>query len=207
MATDKTPTNDKEQASKDALSQTADFVRFSSGLVTATLAFSFAFLSGPLAMSETARAFLYVSWVIFLISLLAALVVFGVIPPKFEDRDYSLHDAALNIPGVIHLGTYLLGLVFLAVGVAIASRPSGDALPTAQAATEKALQVLRKPSLILLSVDLINGVQSTKSSFTTWRVRLQAPAKGRSAATTLDVLLNANTGRYTVYHGARPGTK
>jgi len=203
----KVSTDPSEHACQDALKQTADFVRFSSGLVTATLAFSFAFLSGPLAISDTARTLLYASWIVLLISLLASLVVFGVIPPKFEDRDCTLHDAALNVPGLIHLGTFLLGLVLLAIGVAIAFRPPADALPTAQAATQRAILALKKPDVQLVSVELINGIQATKSRDATWRVRLRTRPKARSATTTFEVLMNANTGRYAVYEGTNSDNK
>lgn len=207
--------NPPSDGAVEALKQTADFVRLSSGLVTGTIAFSFVFLGGSVSLPGNARYWIFAAWGLLFLSLVLSIVVFSTIPPKFEAEDYTLYDALLNVFGIAHLVTFVIGFIVLAIGVGMFAfaqpSPEEDRVKTAQAAVATAIQKFPRPPAIVTisSIDLIKGTDAARSSFSTWRVHANinypvvSCAKGKHCPTgvlkphAIDVYINASSGRMT----------
>src|SRR5665213_2374984 len=168
----------RDDPNKAGLEQTAELLKTSSGLAAAILTVSVGLLGLNAAVPASAKWWLVGGWVLLGISVFASVVTFAVIPPKIADKDYALDDLWLNVTGGIHILTFLLGFVVLAIGVIFVRyyRPS-VADDGVKSATD-AVRIVRNNLAHALkrtnvqTVELIHGDEANDLRLLTWHVKV-----------------------------------
>jgi len=102
---------------KTALMVSAEVVKYLTALGTGAIVFSVGLLSDKLFLPTPAKWFLFISWFVLAVSVLAGLIAGMRIPIQLSEENYNLEDKFLKYPGLIEQIAFFLGIVFLGIAL------------------------------------------------------------------------------------------
>jgi hypothetical protein len=101
------------------LEKTADFVNYILALSTGALVFSAELIKKDYPMSLGARDLILISWALLAVSILCGILAYMRIPVMLSEANHDLEDKLMIVPGRIQQVTFLFGMLFLGLALAI----------------------------------------------------------------------------------------
>src|SRR6266852_3447480 len=104
---------------KTGLQAAAEVVKYLAALGTGSIVFSAGLLNDKLFLPTGAKWFIFFSWCVLALSVLAGLFAGMRIPIQLSKENYNLEDTFLKWPGLIQQLAFFVGIVLLGTALTL----------------------------------------------------------------------------------------